>query len=531
MAGLSSLLHPSPNKRRRLEAPLDYAGYATLDQNATSDVDEYCESADSHLTAAAGNQSYSSLHLEPWGSATHQGTALNQQQHGSSLVTLDLNPSHQVLQPRYETLDTSSAVTFEPNFAMNAPDGSYFGTFVDPAQATALQTGTISWPETRFRPRDLTLEPQTTCNLVGNTSGQRYQAFAVSEILSPSNRVQQFEDTRSQFDCEHEGMVENANDTQGMEHASGSELVCFGMFVRILGTCQRFASENGPVFPVKLENLEHFVGTDNPNLKGCISSQHTYLTDALLEVPSLKLQVSCTVSVDPPKLSSSGKPRHTPRATTNCSLDIIIYGPRTLYDSIDRFISDCNENLEDDQKLYLQDPIACDLDVPYCNPHRLPPSDSNCTVSTFDLVPKRTGLQKLDDSEPRTELLDLLDSQEDFTESRPPATITTQLKKHQKQALTFMLCREQGWAFDGSRPDIWEGVESGREEWSLAPSRSLRQHAPLTHLKFCQSSDEHPSTRGATSISWGHYCRPHGFRQNTDNDRSHSIRCEPSRAY
>ncbi|KAI8195213.1 alpha-1 6-mannosyltransferase subunit [Colletotrichum sp. SAR 10_65] len=35
----------------------------------------------------------------------------------------------------------------------------------------------------------------------------------------------------------------------------------------------------------------------------------------------------------------------------------------------------------------------------------------------------------------------------------------TELKshiRHQKQALTFMLRREQGWAFDGTRPDIWE---------------------------------------------------------------------------
>lgn len=30
------------------------------------------------------------------------------------------------------------------------------------------------------------------------------------------------------------------------------------------------------------------------------------------------------------------------------------------------------------------------------------------------------------------------------------------LNSHQLQALTFMLQREQGWAWDGSRADIWE---------------------------------------------------------------------------
>lgn len=33
--------------------------------------------------------------------------------------------------------------------------------------------------------------------------------------------------------------------------------------------------------------------------------------------------------------------------------------------------------------------------------------------------------------------------------------------RHQLQALTFMLGREQGWAWDGSRVDIWEFCEDG----------------------------------------------------------------------
>lgn len=35
--------------------------------------------------------------------------------------------------------------------------------------------------------------------------------------------------------------------------------------------------------------------------------------------------------------------------------------------------------------------------------------------------------------------------------------------RHQLQALTFMLHREQGWAWDGSKADIWEFCEDGTE--------------------------------------------------------------------
>jgi hypothetical protein len=34
--------------------------------------------------------------------------------------------------------------------------------------------------------------------------------------------------------------------------------------------------------------------------------------------------------------------------------------------------------------------------------------------------------------------------------------------RHQKQALSFMLQREQGWALDGKRPDIWEMKKIGQ---------------------------------------------------------------------
>jgi hypothetical protein len=31
---------------------------------------------------------------------------------------------------------------------------------------------------------------------------------------------------------------------------------------------------------------------------------------------------------------------------------------------------------------------------------------------------------------------------------------------HQKKALTFLLRREKGWAFDTSQPDVWEKLDT-----------------------------------------------------------------------
>jgi len=47
-----------------------------------------------------------------------------------------------------------------------------------------------------------------------------------------------------------------------------------------------------------------------------------------------------------------------------------------MFDDIGTFCQEC--------ELYLQDPIGCELNVPYRNPHRLS-SDKDRTLSTFDL--------------------------------------------------------------------------------------------------------------------------------------------------
>ncbi|KAK0724038.1 SNF2 family N-terminal domain-containing protein [Lasiosphaeris hirsuta] len=58
------------------------------------------------------------------------------------------------------------------------------------------------------------------------------------------------------------------------------------------------------------------------------------------------------------------------------------------------------------------------------------------------------------------------------------------MQEHQKQALTFMRQREQGWAFDGARPDIWEAVENGGG------------HIFVNHISDARQVDEPPPFYG-----------------------------------
>ena len=58
------------------------------------------------------------------------------------------------------------------------------------------------------------------------------------------------------------------------------------------------------------------------------------------------------------------------------SLSAILYGPKWLSEDIGTFCQD--------SEIYLQDPLGCDRDVLYCNPHRLS-SDEDACCTTFVL--------------------------------------------------------------------------------------------------------------------------------------------------
>lgn len=135
--------------------------------------------------------------------------------------------------------------------------------------------------------------------------------------------------------------------------------------------------------------------------------------------------------------------------TPSLGLYVILYGSPALSELVGSFTSKCS--------LYLQHPWHCDRNVPYKNPHCLSPKNSD-PVYTFDL----NGVLDADlvsESEMFRNPIDLFaDSaeQETLMDSATPQALCTELFKHQKQALTFMLQREGGWALKGHHKDIWK---------------------------------------------------------------------------
>ncbi|KAM0461239.1 hypothetical protein ACHAPV_004557 [Trichoderma viride] len=126
---------------------------------------------------------------------------------------------------------------------------------------------------------------------------------------------------------------------------------------------------------------------------------------------------------------------------------MILFGPQNLFDDVGSFFDEYN--------LYLQDPVGCSQNVLYRNPHKLS-TESGLDIWTFNLDNDLAAPVSVGNAPTRLDSIDLLNSQQDWAETQQPGSIRTKMQSHQLQALTFMLQREQGWAWDGSRPDIWE---------------------------------------------------------------------------
>lgn len=178
------------------------------------------------------------------------------------------------------------------------------------------------------------------------------------------------------------------------------------------------------------------------------------MLQALLEEETLILHVSCSTETE-----STSKRAAPTYAQIPCSLEITIYGPFELFELFGSFFQEY-EN-------YLQDPRTCHLNVRYCNPHRLSSEEHNAYPLVSEVVSPPTGLIHLQDVVERPDLLDILSGQEELEEAQQPLLILSALHRHQKQALTFMLRREQGWSFDGKHPDIWEASETTQSRYFI----------------------------------------------------------------
>ncbi|KAI9149178.1 putative SWI/SNF-related matrix-associated actin-dependent regulator of chromatin [Paramyrothecium foliicola] len=216
--------------------------------------------------------------------------------------------------------------------------------------------------------------------------------------------------------------TQNAVDEAGVlsntaSHEDSNEGVCFGTILEVPGRCEsKGLMSLPPRFPVTLGHLDSggaFGSIDKPSVVGHISGSHSHITQGLLQESALKLYASCKVDED----VHIGGPSHA-SVLVPCVLDITLYGPFELFEDIGQWCQN--------EEVYLQDPAETHLD------------------------------QSIN----HTNFLDSLATDINLDEAPQPSNVQTTLQRHQKQALTFMLYREQGWSPGAQRPEIWQSTDT-----------------------------------------------------------------------
>ncbi|KAF4339742.1 alpha-1 6-mannosyltransferase subunit [Fusarium beomiforme] len=247
-------------------------------------------------------------------------------------------------------------------------------------------------------------------------------------------------------------------------------IVCFGMIPSISARCDQRGTAQSlpPSFPVELEGSTCFSAKDLSNVSGQIMSEYGQMIQALLDESSLELHVSCVLNS-----SQSVDAQKPPRgfSTISCNLEISVYGPLEHFDELGTWF--------EDYQIYLQDSRECHREVRYCNPHRLSTDDISACPLLSDMISQSSKSLQLEVIAQQPDVLDELSSHEDLDETPQPSVIKRELRSHQKQALTFMLRREQGWAFFDQRPDIWEVKDTDQGRFFLnRVSDAFQQEEP-----------------------------------------------------
>ncbi|KAL8662377.1 MAG: hypothetical protein Q9202_004772 [Teloschistes flavicans] len=223
----------------------------------------------------------------------------------------------------------------------------------------------------------------------------------------------------------------------------------------------QYAIQDTPINLRLLDDGQTLHDTAADQVFGTISSRTKSIVSALSKGLSLQMYGDYSVSHVPKPAPSRLRKGNKVAERPSIDLNLVIYGPHVLFESVAVFAAKCGT--------YLQHPRHCDRNVPYRNPQCLSPEEGS-SLSTFDL------LRNLTVTSPATlegtlNPIDLfLDNGqlEHLSEAITPDSVQTPLYRHQRQALMFMMQRESGWALDGRYQDIWkaETDEQGQKVYS-----------------------------------------------------------------
>lgn len=168
--------------------------------------------------------------------------------------------------------------------------------------------------------------------------------------------------------------------------------------------------------PVFLGGSPNAVLTADSSVFGTLEDRPAKILRVLQSDEQLSIQLYCQLPIDD---RPSGRRRKRAASGSVAILSAIIYGLPTAFDDVGNFIEECD--------MFLQDPLHCDRNVRYQNPHRLSGPDDEVVITlppASDAVSARAGEVKT----PLDFFLGLGDS-EVLSESAVPSEIKTALHR------------------------------------------------------------------------------------------------------
>jgi hypothetical protein len=151
-------------------------------------------------------------------------------------------------------------------------------------------------------------------------------------------------------------------------------------------------------------------------------SKSAQILSELEVAEEITTQLYCQMQPDTrPVSGAKSNNRRKARTAQLWSLNIVIYGPVALEETIGDYLSQ--------RKMYLQDPLACDRIVPYRNPHIIQ-SESGEVVMTdaLELSAGHLAIERLDTAPDL--LAQLMQDEKPLPETDAPSEIVTPLFRY-----------------------------------------------------------------------------------------------------
>ncbi|KAF7900918.1 hypothetical protein EAF00_003139 [Botryotinia globosa] len=184
---------------------------------------------------------------------------------------------------------------------------------------------------------------------------------------------------------------------------------------------------------------------------GCVDVNTAIGLAPILDSPKMGVRTAARILTR--RKAPDDQPVGSP-CSVRYNLDLNLYGPKKHALQIGRHLSH--------KQLWLRTPLSVEAGIPLHNPHAIerPSRALQPTSSTYSSYASRSQAPVRTTEEIRNDVLGVFDSlprSENLPEMEPSSLITTELLKHQKQGLYFMINREKERNYEiNDKCDLWK---------------------------------------------------------------------------